>query len=151
MGLVLLEPRATAGNGLLKCGQSGGWGTLFPSPRMKFEHLCQMLRLVQAGDDDDNDDKRVAAPLTECDYGNDLLLSQKCHSSHHQRLAVQQCAGCLFWMEATYRIIMAGCCVGCRVGVGAQGDLALDTDGVLSVITDIHNVAADPLAKNPKH
>ena len=46
---------------------------------------------------------------------------------------------------------MAGCCVGCWVGVGAHGDLALDTDGVLSVITDIHNVAADPLAKNPKH
>ena len=65
MGLVLLEPRATARNGLLKCGQSGGWWTLFPSPRMKFQHLCQMLRLVQAGDDDDNDDKRVAAPLTE--------------------------------------------------------------------------------------
>ena len=76
-----------------------GWWTLFPSPRMKFQHLCQMLRLVQAGDDDDNDDKRVAAPLTECDYGNDLLLSQKCHSSHHQRLAVHAAVRRLFILD----------------------------------------------------
>ena len=37
VGLVLLEPRATAGNGLLKCGQRGGWWTVDTFPQSSDE------------------------------------------------------------------------------------------------------------------